>query len=115
MSVTDTSLSAYDGPRDRLPRREQLVWDALAQCQQAPTAYELMRQMQAAGNAFDVNSCRPRITALYQKGCVRRVGKRICRITGRLAYCWQAVPSQPPVVQKPDRKADPVREARLWE
>jgi len=114
MTITDTSQSAYDGLRASLPRREQLVWDALAQCQQAPTAYELMRQMQAQHEAFDVNSTRPRLTALYQKGCVRRVGKRICRITGRLAYCWQAVPSQPPVKAERKVHVERVEETRLF-
>jgi len=115
MSVTDTSRSAYDGLRSSLPRREQLVWNRLKDCHEAPTAYELMLMMKQSGDAFDLNSTRPRLCALYGKGCVRRIGKRKCSVTGRLAYTWQAVPSQPPVVQKPDRKADPTpQDARLW-
>jgi hypothetical protein len=97
VSVTDTSHSAFEALRDSLPRRERLVWDALAACSTPPTAYELERQMARAGNAFDLNSVRPRLTALHAKGCVRWAGKRKCTVTGKRAYTWQAVLGHPPV------------------
>jgi hypothetical protein len=114
MTVQDTSLSAYTDLRDSLPRRERLVWEALHQCTKPPTAYELMRQMKGAGTAFDLNSTRPRLCSLYGKGCVRRIGKRKCTVTGRLAYTWQTVCGHPPA--KPTKKpaASVPQEARLW-
>lgn len=114
MSVTDTSRAAFDGLQDTLPRREQLVWDALARCDRAPTSYELTERMRLDGNAFDVNSCRPRLTKLHEKGCIRRLGKRTCAVTGRTSYTWQVVLGKPPVkAKRQEPKAQPV-EASLF-
>jgi Fe2+ or Zn2+ uptake regulation protein len=117
MPVRDTSLAAYDGLQASLPRRERLVWAALAECDTPPTAYELTERMRQHGDAFDLNSVRPRLTALYEKGSVRRLGKRACRITGKRVYTWQAIAGRPPV--KPKKKApvaatQPAADSRLF-
>ena len=112
MPVQDTSRSAYTDLRDSLPRRERLVWEALDRCVQAPTAYELMRQMK--GSAFDLNAVRPRLTELYARGCVRRLGKRVCRITKRLAYTWQTVSGHPPAKPMKKTAASVPQDTRLW-
>lgn len=105
MTVRDTSASAYHELRASLPRRERLVWEALSKCLMAPTAYELTETMKRAGLAFDLNSVRPRLTALFEKDSVRRLGKRTCAITGRTVYTWAVVACRPPVpaVKKPRR------------
>ena len=72
-----------------LPRREQIVLDALkAWTGPAPTSYELTRWLQADDLAFDVNSVRPRLCALLDKGLIATGEKRPCRVTTRLAYTW---------------------------
>lgn len=116
MVVQDTSVAAYDGLRDSLPRRERLVWSALSKCTAAPTAYELTESMKRAGLAFDLNSVRPRLTALYERGSVQRLGKRACAITGRKVYTWAVVPRNPPVppVKKPRRNRPTAVEAGLF-
>lgn len=114
MPVADTSRAAYEIVRETLPRRERLVWEALARCDKAPTAYELVSRMLQDGDAFDLNSVRPRLTEMYEKGYVRRLGKRTCSVTGRLVYTWQAVPARPPVKREKPRRAVPVAEERLF-
>lgn len=112
--VRDTSRSAYDDLRGSLPRRERLVWEQLLACSTAPTSYELTERMKRAGLAFDVNSCRPRLTALFDRGCVRRLGKRTCGVTGKTVYTWQAIVGRPPVKAKKPAAAAPATEARLF-
>lgn len=115
MGVQDTSHAAYSGLRGGLPRRERQVWDALAACRRAPTAYELTDAMQRAGVAFDLNSVRPRLTALHEKGHVRRCGKRACGVTGKRVYTWAVIAGHPPAPR--ERKAAPApsrAEARLF-
>ncbi len=102
--VRDTSAECYRELQLTLSRREQAVLDALERWQgDPPTGYELTEALKQVHAAFDVNSCRPRLTALFDKGLVDRVTKRRCRITGRTAYTWRvAVPefADPPVQQE---------------
>lgn len=55
----------------------------------SPTALELLDWMMAHGErAFDVNSVRPRITALVAKGLVEARCKRQCHISGKTVHAW---------------------------
>ena len=112
--VTTTSLDAYAELQISLPRREVLVWTALAQCVVPPTSYELTERMKADGLAKDLNSTRPRLTALLKKRCVQTVGKRICTVTGKRVFTWWAIAGRPPIQPKVSRGARPVVAARLF-
>ena len=88
--VQDTSIEAYREIAPTLQARERLVLGWLLQAKEPPTAYELFARMQAAGDAADLNSVRPRLTALESKHVIEKGAKRICRITGKRAYTWTA-------------------------
>jgi hypothetical protein len=98
-----TSRLAYAELQEELQPREREVLDALGRGLEAPTAYELLERMRAAHPQFDVNSIRPRLTSLRDKGRIFEGNKRRCRVTGRIAWTWtvasvvQPLPhSQPP-------------------
>jgi len=115
MPVQDTSLQAYADLRPSLNARERAVWHALGEFRTPPTAYELLKAMQRSYPTLDLNGVRPRLTELQAKSCVMRVGKRCCRVTGKLAYTWRAVPGHPPVKPQPRVIAAPVaQEASLF-
>ena len=90
--VASTSIEAYRTLGSSLPAREQAVLIGLrrfwASRRFFPTSYELFAAMQAEGAAFDLNSVRPRITALFNKGALTREAKRVCHVTGKRAYTW---------------------------
>ena len=97
ITVEATSIEAYRGLD--LPAREQAVLIGLRRYAivhgHAPTSYELFKEMHSDGCAFDVNAVRPRLTHLFQTGCVTRKSKRVCRITGKNAYTWAITKEQP--------------------
>jgi len=80
-----------------LPAREQQICNALARYHLGinniwPTAYELYSHMQKREEAvFDVNSVRPVLTRLKDKGVVEFGERRTCWITGRNVYTWHFV------------------------
>lgn len=90
--VASTSLTAYRDIQDSLPSREAAVLVGLRRYQAVhgrwPTSYELYRAMAAEGYAFDLNSVRPRLTALWGKGHVIQTARRRCTVTGKRAYVW---------------------------
>ena len=93
--VQGTSIAVYrDDIVPTLPRREALVLAGLTD--RAPmTAYELFRSMEADGLAddglFDLNSVRPRLTALVDRGLVEKGEKRACTVTGKTVYTYRLV------------------------
>lgn len=100
--VRVTSLEALTAIRKTLALREAAVFESLELCLaraglRPPTAYELLRFMQGqgygmSGPAFDLNSVRPRLTALKERGLVENGDKVICTITRKKAFTW--LPSQ---------------------
>ena len=90
--VASTSIEAYRAITPELPQREHEVLIGLrryyAVYRRWPTAYELLRWMQTEGVAFDVNSVRPRLTALRARGRVRQADKRPCTVTRRTVFTW---------------------------
>lgn len=88
--VTETSIEAYRGLD--LPAREAAVLIGLRRYAivhgHAPTSYELFRDMQAEGCAFDINAVRPRLTALWKKSLIIKSDWRACAVTGKNAYTW---------------------------
>ena len=98
-SVADTSLEAYRHLQDSLPAREQAVLIGLRRYAivhgHAPTSYELFEAMRADGAAFDLNSVRPRLNSLFNKGDVVRLAKRPCRVTNKTAYTWAIQEEKP--------------------
>ncbi len=98
MSVQPTSHAAYDEIRPELASRELLVLAALRRYEQHhrawPTAYELFEFMKRLQLATDLNSVRPRLTALRAKEQVFNPSvKRHCGVTGKRAFTWAITPS----------------------
>src|SRR5262245_6722017 len=89
-----TSLEAWREVQKSLPEREGAVMHALIRHfvddRGMPlTSYELFRQMKSRDEAFDINSVRPRLTKLQEKGLVRMGEKVTCTITQKSAYTWE--------------------------
>ena len=61
-----------------------------------PTSYELVNYMIARDMADDLNTVRPRLTGLQERGMVRTGHKRPCGVTGKMAYVWELAPTEPP-------------------
>jgi sulfur relay (sulfurtransferase) DsrC/TusE family protein len=60
--------------------------------QHSPTARELLAWMQRQGEPVDdVNSCRPRLTYLCERGLVEAAAKRKCAVSGVLVHTWRVV------------------------
>ena len=73
-------------------REEQILrlvaahWNAT---QTSPTALELLAWARGRGELlFDVNSVRPRITALFACGLIDKVAKRRCTVSGKRVWTW---------------------------
>lgn len=95
-NVRDTSTEVYRSDiMPSLNRRERIVFDALQECDEPPTGYELTEFLKERHQAFDVNSCRPRLTGLLKKHKVELGPKRKCRITGKRSYTWRIAEPQP--------------------
>jgi hypothetical protein len=87
--VAETSIAVYrDVVIPTKETRQRRVLIALANCSEPPTSYELLKQMQAAGTASDLNDVRPRLTELREMGKVIRGDKRTCKVTGHTAFVW---------------------------
>jgi len=89
-----SSLAVYEEIGADLARREGLVLDGLEAYHRRryawPTAYELFTWMRLEGfDVADLNSVRPRLTALREAHRVWNPGKRPCTVTGKLALVWQ--------------------------
>ena len=96
-----TARQVYREIRDQAKRRkaagletreEQILrlvaahWNAT---QTSPTALELLAWARSRGELlFDVNSVRPRITALFACGLIDKVAKRRCAVSGKTAWTW---------------------------
>lgn len=62
-------------------------WNAT---QESPTALELLAWARAHGeHLFDINSLRPRLTALVESGLVESAGKRRCGVSGKTVHTWR--------------------------
>ena len=58
--------------------------------QDSPTALELLAWARVKGETlFDVNSMRPRLTALVGDGLVESAGKRRCSVSGKTVHTWR--------------------------
>jgi hypothetical protein len=93
--VTDTSVAALQDVRADRATREALVIDGLRRYHQAhgwdPTAYELLRFLQAENTTLDLNAVRPRLTELEDAEWVTKGDKRRCSITDKRVYTWLVV------------------------
>ena len=98
-----TAVGAYVKRRDRdialaaagKETREGQVLRCLSayfnRFQRRPSANELMRWMKNKGEGvFDINSIRPRITALVKARLVKAYKKRPCRVSGVTVCTWGA-------------------------
>ena len=87
-----TSIEAYRALVPELPQREHEVLIGLRRYRSIyghwPTSYELFRLMEAEGVALDLNSVRPRLTALWKRERVIQTTRRRCTVTGKTAHTW---------------------------
>ena len=95
-----TSLEAYYKLLPTLPERERAVLEGLkiyhlGLANVWPTAYELFSYMEArcTPTIFDVNSVRPVLTRLKDKGLVEFGERKRCAITGQNAHVWRFITS----------------------
>lgn len=86
--VQETSRAAYQVILPTLPERERAVIEALARFTIPPTSYELYHHMSIRRDAVDLNSVRPRLSALSKRGVIVKGPKRACSITGFTAFTW---------------------------
>lgn len=97
--IAETSRFAFEAVRRTLQRREAEVLGGLSEYRDArgvdPTSYELLRWLQAANPAIDLNGIRPRLTALRDAGAVETTGKRACAVTGKRVFTWAVVSPRP--------------------
>lgn len=102
--VRVTSAEALRAITPTLPRREQVVFDALKAWRgEPPTGYELTEALRRTHQAFDVNSVRPRLTGLQNKGIVATGERRRCRVSGKNSFTW--------IVVGPRPVSDPIQQA----
>jgi hypothetical protein len=65
-----------------------LAWHFNA-TQISPTALELLAWARSKGeHLFDVNSLRPRLKELFDRGLVEPRGKRTCAVSGKTVHTW---------------------------
>jgi len=58
--------------------------------QTTPTALELLAWMKERDEPlFDVNSIRPRLTELLERGLIEPAGKRRCIVSGKTVHTWR--------------------------
>jgi hypothetical protein len=96
-----TTMEAWQKLLPTLPDREQLILSGLSDHirmargnrwlpdYQHPTAYELYNYLKPKRDVFDINSVRPVLTRLKDKGLVEFGIKRKCNVTRETAYTWQ--------------------------
>ncbi len=103
--VASTSRKAYDELQPSLSGREAFVLQELRAYERlsaAPTAYELIEFARGRWpeRRIDVNTIRPRLTALAkavdERGHAKRVyvakvEKRACAVTGQTAWTWRVL------------------------
>lgn len=82
-SVRDTSLLAYQELEPVLGIRQQTVY-AMLQAGCSMTNMELARAL-----GWSINRVTPRIFELRRLGFVIVKEKRLCHVTGRMAYSWR--------------------------
>jgi hypothetical protein len=96
-----TTLEAWERLLPTLPDRERLILHGLSNYietarknrwtseYRSPTAYELFRALKPTHDVFDINSVRPVLTRLKDKGLVEFGVKRKCNVTRETAYTWR--------------------------
>jgi hypothetical protein len=71
--------------------REDLIEFTALRGGDLPTSGELTDHLVQLKRAFDVNSVRPYLTWLNDRGRVKKAGKRRCSRTGITCFVWQAI------------------------
>lgn len=89
-----TARAVYALDRERLEGRQGQILRILAAHwnakQVSPTALELLTWALAQGESlFDVNSLRPRLHELCERGLVTAGEKRRCAISGKVVHVWR--------------------------
>ena len=81
--IAETSQLAFK--HDVVPTlgaRQQAVMECLSSLKEA-TNLELSKHLD-----WPINTVTPRINELVKLGVVEQIGKRPCKVSGRLAYVW---------------------------
>lgn len=92
MTTRETSRAAYEQlvQSGQLVGKQRLVLDALIVCGPA-TSGEVLYAIGSAENGpnvRNVNAWRARFTELADRGLIREIGERKCKITGRRGIVW---------------------------
>src|SRR5882762_672966 len=96
--IQDTSLETWYRIQSTIGRRQKDVLDAL-RTQPNATNAEIAHMLR-----WPINRVTPRTFELREIGVVEEIGKRNCRVTGRRAIAWRAVPM--PSAFPPEKKVD---------
>lgn len=87
--VKDTSILSYAEEHEKgLGKRQQLIYQVIVDFNFQgfyPTDREIAQNL----GAQDPNFVRPRRYELVKLGWVHIEGKKICSVTGKLAYSWR--------------------------
>ena len=100
--IQDTSLRAFYALQSTLGRAQKEVLDALRSQVNATNA-EIAWML----NHRPINTITPRTFELREIGLVEEAGKRKCRVSGRTAIAWRAVP-MPSAMKPVESKGQPL-------
>lgn len=108
MKQADTARAVYHRDIEpTLEARQKFVRDHLRayleEYAQAPTGLELLAfaQRRCPTQRLDVNTIRPRLTELHDRGLVRMGEKRRCRESGKRVFTWELAEPAKPSAQEP--------------
>ena len=75
---------------DKQKRRKDILF-ILSNSSKPLTAMEIAEDLCALGkvNRVDRNAAAPRLTEMCQDGTIEPVGKKKCKVTGRMVTCYQ--------------------------
>lgn len=81
--MRDTSLAAYETyVEPTLGERQKVVYEVLEK--HADLTNREIKEILG----WEINTVTPRVYELRDRGLVFESSKRICKVTGRLAYAW---------------------------
>lgn len=112
MKQADTARAQHALLQPTLETRQKFVRDQLrdflVRRGHAPTALELLSYAQSRfpSERLDVNTIRPRLTELHDRGLVVMGEKRRCYVSGVRVYTWH--------LAEPVQAGQPETQARFW-
>ena len=84
--IQDTSILAFIENKPKIGPKQQAVYDAI-KALGTPTDLEIVQFL----GYRDSNMARPRRNDLLRLGIITKFERRICTVSGRLAWSWRLV------------------------